>query len=224
MGETGAETLKQHLLRIKKGEIQVDPQVKTSFDLIKDISIIPPRDYSVSKRLRDEKTGKPGKSIKIRVTAPARIKLVLSRVDQDLFNRLSDILGEDYFRTFPARSYVRLEDKGDTLNEKKRAFLAREILPATEHNPVIIFHLRQGVRFHDGHELDAHDVKLTYEAIMNPKNLSLRISDYEPIKQVDVIDPLSRGSICVDAGGYDACDPVVPVEAASWGSIKAQYK
>jgi hypothetical protein len=41
---------------------------------------------------------------------------------------------------------------------------------------------------------------------------------------VDVIDPQGRGSICVDAGGYDACDPVVPVEAASWGSIKAQYK
>jgi ABC-type transport system substrate-binding protein len=39
--------------------------------------------------------------------------------------------------------------------------------------------------------LDAQDVKFTYEAIMNPRNLSPRISDYEPVKTVDVIDPLT---------------------------------
>jgi len=54
-----------------------------------------------------------------------------------------------------------------------------------------VFHLRPDVQFHDGHVFDARDVKFTYEAIMNPKNLSPRISDYEPVKQVDVIDPLT---------------------------------
>ncbi len=57
-----------------------------------------------------------------------------------------------------------------------------------EHNPVILFHLRHGVYFHDGHEFDAGDVKFTYESIMNPKNLSPRTSDFEPIKAVEIVD------------------------------------
>ncbi len=67
---------------------------------------------------------------------------------------------------------------------------AAELVPATEHNPVIQFDLRPNVRFHDGHEFDAFDVKFTYDAIMNPKNLSPRLADYEPVKAVEVIDPL----------------------------------
>jgi ABC-type transport system substrate-binding protein len=59
------------------------------------------------------------------------------------------------------------------------------------HNPIIVFNLRQNVKFHDGHIFDGHDVKFTYEAIMDPKNLSPRISDYEPVKKVEVIDPLT---------------------------------
>jgi len=31
------------------------------------------------------------------------------------------------------------------------------------------------------------------------------------------------GKVCVGAGGVDACDPVSPVESATWGGIKAQY-
>ena len=53
------------------------------------------------------------------------------------------------------------------------------------------FYLRRDVRFHDGHVFDAHDVRFTFEAIMNPKNLSPRIADYEPVKAVEVIDPLT---------------------------------
>ena len=57
-----------------------------------------------------------------------------------------------------------------------------------EHNPVILFHLRKGVRFHDGHEFDSGDVKFTYESIMDVKNLSPRASDFEPIKAVEIVD------------------------------------
>jgi ABC-type transport system substrate-binding protein len=53
---------------------------------------------------------------------------------------------------------------------------------------VILFQLRQGVLFHDGHEFDSGDVKFTYEAIMNPKNLSPRTSSYEPIKAIEIVD------------------------------------
>ncbi|NTV34092.1 MAG: hypothetical protein HGA50_12480, partial [Deltaproteobacteria bacterium] len=68
---------------------------------------------------------------------------------------------------------------------------AKEILPPLEHNPIILFRLRPNVKFHDGHPFTADDVKFTYEAIMDPRNLSPRVPDYEPVKQVDVFDPLT---------------------------------
>ena len=126
-------------------------------------------------------------AVKIHVNAPARIKLVLSEVDQDLFNNLSVILGNDYFSTFDPAKFVTAES---SIAETTLSTWAREILPATEHNPVIIFNLRPNVKFHDGSAFDADDVRFTYEAIMNPKNLSPRVSDYEPVKSVEVPDPL----------------------------------
>ncbi len=126
--------------------------------------------------------------MKIRVRSPARIKMVLDHVDQFLFESLSVILGKDYFQAFNAQKYVQF-DPG--VEPSKRVRYATEALPAAEHNPIIIFHLRPGVKFHDGHPFEAKDVKFTYDAIMNPKNISPRFSDYEPVKEVDVIDPLT---------------------------------
>jgi ABC-type transport system substrate-binding protein len=123
--------------------------------------------------------------VKVHVNAPARIKLVLSEVDQDLFKNLSVILGKDYFSTFDPTQYVTTES---SVPETTLSAWAKEILPATEHNPVLIFNLRPGVKFHDGHVFEADDVRFTYESIMNPKNLSPRVSDYEPVKSVEVLD------------------------------------
>jgi ABC-type transport system substrate-binding protein len=47
------------------------------------------------------------------------------------------------------------------------------------------------VRFHDGHLFEARDVQFTYEAIMNPKNISPRLSDFEPVKAVEIVDPMT---------------------------------
>jgi len=42
--------------------------------------------------------------------------------------------------------------------------------------------------------------------------------------QTDQISHEQRlGKICVNAGGFDSCDPLVAVEPATWGSIKGQY-
>lgn len=46
------------------------------------------------------------------------------------------------------------------------------------------------------------------------------------IDQVDPADPvqaLRLGRICVEEGGHDACDRVTPVEASTWGRIKAAF-
>ncbi|MGD8395777.1 MAG: hypothetical protein PVF43_09910, partial [Candidatus Eiseniibacteriota bacterium] len=38
------------------------------------------------------------------------------------------------------------------------------------------------------------------------------------------IAAVNQGSICAaPETGYDACEPVVPVEPTTWGAIKAQY-
>src|SRR5947207_2139218 len=50
-----------------------------------------------------------------------------------------------------------------------------------------VFHLRRGVKFHSGKELDADDVKYTYDRVREPK-VSPGANDLFSIKQIDVID------------------------------------
>jgi peptide/nickel transport system substrate-binding protein len=55
--------------------------------------------------------------------------------------------------------------------------------------PVITFLLRKGVLWHDGREFTAHDVKFTYDRIMDPKTNTVRRSSFELVKNVEVLDP-----------------------------------
>jgi ABC-type transport system substrate-binding protein len=144
--------------------------------------LIPSRTDTVT---RSNKTSPEGQEIKIRVSAPARVKLVLDEVDQDLFPNLTQLLGDHYFSGFDAQQFLNTES---LIDKELLSTYAHELLPAIEHNPVIVFNLRENVKFHDGHIFDAHDVKFTYDAIMDPRNLSPRIADYEPVKKVAVID------------------------------------
>lgn len=117
---------------------------------------------------------------------PDRLKFVLEKVDQDFFKPLEDLLGKSYFESFPYEKHIRASVPED--QDPLKPHYA-EILSVTEHNPVIEFKLRQGVRFHDGHEFDSGDVLFTYQAIMNPKNASPRTSDYEPVKSAETLGP-----------------------------------
>lgn len=133
-----------------------------------------------------ELEGGPGSGPPPVIDMPPRIELNLSRVEPDLFERLVPVLGRGYADAFkPERFYA-----GPPPGEAE-AQLIRDRLPALEHNPVVEFHLRAGVRFHDGHPFTAEDVKFTYDAIMEPKNLSPRTSDFEPVKSVEILDPLT---------------------------------
>ncbi len=51
------------------------------------------------------------------------------------------------------------------------------------------FHLRQGVRFHDGHELTAKDVVFTYDYILDPKTNSPWRGAFQLVETVTAIDP-----------------------------------
>ncbi len=54
--------------------------------------------------------------------------------------------------------------------------------------PVITFHLRKGVRWHDGEPFTAEDVKFTYEAIMDENTKTVRSPDYELVEKLWVVD------------------------------------
>ncbi len=165
-----------------------DPALRATLERIVSVETLAPREFSVTHNIPPSSGAGESRKIRIDVSAPARIKLTLEQVDQNLFDNLTAVLGERYFDSFPSRRYVRTTpDAPAGLLDQ----LSRQVLPAVEHNPIIVFHLRPGVRFHDGHILDAEDVRFTYESIMNPRNLSPRAADYEPVKTVEVLDPLT---------------------------------
>jgi ABC-type transport system substrate-binding protein len=157
-------------------------------DHISNIRVLPPNSFTVKRIVKTEKGAPEGKEISLSVAAPARIGLTLTRVDPELFKTLSTVLGAAYFSSFSSQRFI---TASPGVAPEQLTTLAATLLPPTEHNPILLFHLRSGVRFHDGHAFSADDVKFTFEAIMNPSNLSPRLSDYEPVKSVEVIDPLT---------------------------------
>ena len=120
------------------------------------------------------------------VQQPPRLKFTLEKIDQDFFLPIKEWLGEDYFKKFPYERFIRAKDPQQ---QKKLQSYYEEILPLTEHNPVIVFDLRKDVTFHDGHSFDSGDVLFTFNSIMNPKGTSPRKSDYEPVKEAQVLGP-----------------------------------
>jgi len=146
------------------------------------------RNEVVSLVVKDESGNPSINSIPVSIDVPERIEFALDHVDQDLFRYLVPVVGEWYWDNVPYDQYVSVETEPspEVRVELEKKF--PKLLPVSEHNPHILFHLRKGIYFHDGHEFDAGDVQFTYEAIMDSKNLSPRTSDFEPIKSVEVVD------------------------------------
>ena len=114
---------------------------------------------------------------------PPRLKFNLNNINQDFFKPIKKLLGDNYFNQFPFEKFIKaknLNQQADLVKQYKN------ILPVTEHNPVIIFDLREDVIFHDGHGFDSGDVLFTYNSIINPKGTSPRKSDYEPVKSAEI--------------------------------------
>ena len=177
-GALNGTELRQRLETALKADATMAPHV-ISVDLLPEVNQSHTRVFA---------EGSQKKSFELIAKVPERIRVTLSHVDQLFFKKLEALLGQGYFERFDAASRV---TSTPPMPLQRLAGLAKEILPTTEHNPVIEFSLRPGIRFHDGHPVTAEDVKFTYEAIVNPDNLSPRIPDYEPVKQVDIIDALT---------------------------------
>jgi ABC-type transport system substrate-binding protein len=126
--------------------------------------------------------GAAPRPVPVTVRRPPRVRFTLRAVDQDFFAGLDRLLGGYVGRLDPLR-YVTAPDP-----VLARAAAEEHVQPA-EANPVIVFTLRRGVRFHDGHPFTARDVRFTYETIVDPRNLSPRVPDFEPVKAVETPDP-----------------------------------
>jgi len=126
--------------------------------------------------------------IELSIAVPERVKIRLSKVEAQLFQKLEAVLGAGYFRGFPFAERIKAKkpEQLRLLSEKLPALLA-----IGEHNPVVTFYLHDGVRWHDGVPFTAEDVKFTYEALVNPRNTSPRASSYEGIKSVEVLNALT---------------------------------
>ena len=56
---------------------------------------------------------------------------------------------------------------------------------------VITFRLRRGVRWHDGQPFTADDVRFTYQKLVDPAVKTPYSSDFDKVKSVEVLDPLT---------------------------------
>lgn len=123
----------------------------------------------------------------VTVDRPPYVALTLARVVPDLFARIEPLLPAGALDRFDRRGRLHA---GPEVAEETLATHLDELLPRRQEQPVIEFRLRPGVTFHDGHPFTAADVVFTWRAIMDPRNLSPRTSDFEPIADIEVVDPL----------------------------------
>jgi len=168
--------LRERLLKAQRGG---DPALAG----VEALEVLPPETTTAEVELggADGAPGAAKRLAEVSLRRPERIKLTLRAVDQDLFTKLDRLLGGYVGRLEPTR-YVQSPEAA-----ARQQAIADELVLPTEANPVILFALRRGIRFQDGHEVTAADVKFTYETIVDPKNLSPRSSDFEPVK--DVLTP-----------------------------------
>jgi ABC-type transport system substrate-binding protein len=157
---------------------------------IQQVELVPgeKRQVTTTVLVKNAKGRDEPQDIELSVDVPERVKLTLTKVETHLFGALEPVVGPSYFAGYPfeARFHANKPELLPLVRDK-----LPELLPIGEHNPVITFHLRPGVRWHDGAPLTAEDVKFTYEAIVNPHNASPLSGSFETVKRVDVVDELT---------------------------------
>ena len=57
-----------------------------------------------------------------------------------------------------------------------------------ENSKVYVFHLRKGVKFHDGTDFDAEVVRWNYQRIMNPEEKAFVAPFFAIVDSVEVVD------------------------------------
>ncbi|MFQ5456656.1 MAG: ABC transporter substrate-binding protein, partial [Nitrospirota bacterium] len=86
------------------------------------------------------------------------------KIDQLIFNKL-----------------VRLDEKSNVVPDLAERW-------KIENDTVYTFYLKKGVRFHNGVEMKASDVRYTFESILDPSMVSPHQKAFEKIDKIEVID------------------------------------
>jgi len=130
---TDAQGIARLINQAKRAHSQSQDSYGQSLSNIEKVEILPPQQFQ-RQSLESRRDGNKAE-VRLSISAPARIKLTLQRVDQDLFNTLAKLLGSEYFSSFRAERYVEVEPA--EFNAKKREY-AKSYLPVAQHNPVIL--------------------------------------------------------------------------------------
>lgn len=92
----------------------------------------------------------------------------------------------------PAASSIRILSQlyNSLLTYNDKMELAPELAESWEQPDATtyIFHLRKGVKFHNGREMTADDVKYSFDRIKNPETAAIAKSTFKKVKSVDVVD------------------------------------
>jgi ABC-type transport system substrate-binding protein len=155
------------------------------FKNIEKIEILKSEISSGEIAIKPEDKSSSSSKVPYSLTIPYRLKFTLKKVDQDFFKTIFGTIGETYQTDFPYEKFIRFEQKNRKHFSKENL---QSILQVAEHNPIIVFNLKEGIKFHDGSDFDAKDVLFTYQSIMDFKNTSPRRSDYEPIKSALILE------------------------------------
>lgn len=120
--------------------------------------------------------------------APGILRLRTGRIDN--LNTVLSGGGSSTYISYFWGAYLFLADERNQLIPE----LATEI-PTLSNGGIspdgltLTYHLRRGVRWHDGAPFDARDMVFTWHAIMNPKNIVVTHLGYEKVKSMTAVDP-----------------------------------
>jgi len=82
----------------------------------------------------------------------------------------------------------------------------------------VVVHLRQGVRFHDGHELTSADVAHTFNSLIDPGFTSARRGAYAGLDRVEILDRYTARFVLKQASGSFLIQLVLPIIPAGAGA------
>ena len=106
LGRAGAQKVAGFIRNAMQRSESLAPALKESLDNIEAVSVIPQKEFVETRTEKDTSGDKKDLEVKVRVRGPARIKMILSGVDQDLFENLTKLLGENYFTSFRGEEYL----------------------------------------------------------------------------------------------------------------------